>query len=95
MQASFHVEGSEDLLPLHAMPAAVRVCGKLAVLDNVLSKLLAAKHKVCKFWDLPLPHSHAAHTVVTLTSSLYPMLRQGLAEHQGSSMTVSLCGREY
>ena len=40
------MKGSEDLLPQHPMPAAVRVCGKLAVLDDVLTKLLAAKHKV-------------------------------------------------
>lgn len=48
MQSSFHVEGSEDLLPEHPMPAAVRLCGKLAVLDTVLTKLLAARHKVCR-----------------------------------------------
>ena len=48
MQSSFHVEGSEDLLPEHPMPAAVRLCGKLAVLDAVLTKLLTARHKVCR-----------------------------------------------
>ena len=62
MQASFHVEGCEDLLPSHAMPAAVRVCGKLAVLDSVLSKLLAAKHKVCQGHSPSAPPSHHRHT---------------------------------
>lgn len=46
MQSSVHVDGSEDLLPEHPMPAALRMCGKLAVLDSLLIKLLAAGHKV-------------------------------------------------
>jgi len=46
------VHGSEDLLPQHPMPPAVRVCGKLAVLDDVLTKLLAAKHKVVSLHNL-------------------------------------------
>jgi len=52
LQASWHVKGSEDLLPQHPLPAAVRVCGKLAVLDDVLTKLLAAKHKVVSLQKL-------------------------------------------
>ena len=55
LQACFHEEGSEDLLPPHAMPAAMRVCGKLAVLDNVLSKLLAAKHKLSQHHHFSMP----------------------------------------
>ena len=46
MQSSLHVDGSEVLLPEHPMPAALRVCGKLAVLDSLLIKFLAAGHKV-------------------------------------------------
>lgn len=46
VQSAFHVEGSEDLLPAHPLPTAVRVCGKLALLDSILTKLLAAGHKV-------------------------------------------------
>lgn len=42
-----HPEGSELLLPPHPLPAALRVCGKLAVLDSLLTKLCAAGHKVC------------------------------------------------
>ena len=61
MQASFHVDGSEDLLPSHAVPTAVRVCGKLAVLDSVLSKLLAAKHKACQSHGPSLLPSHYPH----------------------------------
>ena len=47
MQSSLHVDGCEGLLPEHPMPAALRVCGKLAVLDDLLIKLLATGHKVC------------------------------------------------
>ena len=46
MQSSLHVDGCERLLPEHPMPAALRLCGKLAVLDSLLIKLLAAGHKV-------------------------------------------------
>ena len=46
MQSSLHVDGCEGLLPEHPMPATLRVCGKLAVLDSLLIKLRAAGHKV-------------------------------------------------
>ena len=67
LQASFHVEGSEDLLPPHAMPAAVRVCGKLAVLDYVLSRLLAAKHKV---YMVAASQCHLSARIVLLLRSI-------------------------
>ena len=63
MQASFHVEGSEDLLPPHPLPAALRVCGKLPVLDSLLSKLLPAKHKVCSGHGLSMSHHSAPSTL--------------------------------
>ena len=40
-----HPEGSESLLPPHPLPASLRLCGKLAVLDSLLTKLTAAGHK--------------------------------------------------
>ncbi|KAK9908903.1 hypothetical protein WJX75_004497 [Coccomyxa subellipsoidea] len=44
-----HPEGSEALLPPHPLPAALRLCGKLAVLDSLLIKLCTAGHKVLVF----------------------------------------------
>lgn len=41
-----HPEGPEALLPPHPLPAALRLCGKLAVLDSLLIKLCTAGHKV-------------------------------------------------
>ena len=41
-----HPEGSEALLLPHPLPAALRLCGKLAVLDDLLTKLCGAGHKV-------------------------------------------------
>lgn len=81
LQASFHEEGSEDLLPPHAMPAAVRVCGKLAVLDNVLSKVLAAKHKVSHqhhHFSVPYPYSNSARELASADALRY------IAEHHSS-----------
>ena len=47
VQSKLHVEDSELLLPKHPLPAALRLCGKLSVLDSLLVRLLAGKHKVC------------------------------------------------
>jgi len=41
-----HAPGSEHALPPHALPPALRLGGKLAVLDRLLLKLTASKHKV-------------------------------------------------
>jgi hypothetical protein len=41
-----HIEGSEAALPPHSLPAEVRLCGKLELLDRVLVKLKAGGHKV-------------------------------------------------
>lgn len=41
-----HPEGAEHLLPPHSLPAEVRLCGKLELLDRVLFKLRAGGHKV-------------------------------------------------
>lgn len=41
-----HVPGSEHALPQHALPHAMRLGGKLAVLDRLLVKLTTAGHKV-------------------------------------------------
>ena len=42
-----HPPGGEHELCAHALPPALRLCGKLAVLDRLLLKLTAAGHKVC------------------------------------------------
>ncbi|KAI3433655.1 hypothetical protein D9Q98_003464 [Chlorella vulgaris] len=44
-----HPEGSEAALPPHSLPAEVRLCGKLELLDRVLVKLKAGGHKVLLF----------------------------------------------
>lgn len=41
-----HPPGGEHELCAHALPPALRLCGKLAVLDRLLLKLAAAGHKV-------------------------------------------------
>jgi hypothetical protein len=41
-----HPEGSEAALPLHELPADVRLCGKLDLLDKLLVCLHADGHKV-------------------------------------------------
>ena len=41
-----HPPGGEHELRAHALPPALRLCGKLAVLDRLLLKLTAAGHKV-------------------------------------------------
>ena len=41
-----HVLGAEHALSAHALPSALRLCGKLAVLDRLLLKLTASGHKV-------------------------------------------------
>lgn len=38
--------GAEELLPAHEAPPEVRLCGKLEVLDRILPKLHATRHKV-------------------------------------------------
>lgn len=45
-QQLLEAQGAEDLLPQHDFPAALRLCGKLAVLDLLLCKLHARGHKV-------------------------------------------------
>jgi len=44
-----HPDGAEDSLPRHPMPAEIRLCGKLEVLDRLLLKLKAAGHRVLIF----------------------------------------------
>lgn len=44
-----HVTGSEAGLPRHPLPAEVRLCSKLEVLDRVLLKLKATGHRVLIF----------------------------------------------
>lgn len=41
-----HAPGAEHALSAHALPPALRLCGKLAVLDRLLLKLSASGHKV-------------------------------------------------
>jgi len=41
-----HAEGSETGLPSHVLPAEVRLCSKLELLDRLLVKLRAGGHKV-------------------------------------------------
>ncbi len=96
MQASFHVEGAEDLLPPHAMPAALRVCGKLAVLDYVLSKLLAAKHKAGHN-DHPFmpPHFVAAQLMSPLQQLLFQIMlcmKEYIFSGPGSSNLLRIGG---
>jgi len=40
-----HVAGTEKMLPIHEVPPEVRLCGKLEVLDRILPKLHATRHK--------------------------------------------------
>ncbi|KAL6769639.1 hypothetical protein ACKKBG_A31805 [Auxenochlorella protothecoides x Auxenochlorella symbiontica] len=44
-----HVPGSECELPASNLPAELRLCGKLAVLDRILGRLKAAGHRVLIF----------------------------------------------
>jgi hypothetical protein len=44
-----HLEGTEAALPPHPLPAEVRLCGKLELLDRVLLKLRATGHRVLIF----------------------------------------------
>lgn len=44
--SKLHVPGAEGGLPRHALPAHVRTCGKLEVLDRTLCKLRSADHRV-------------------------------------------------
>eukprot|EP00884_Botryococcus_braunii_P002023 jgi/Botrbrau1/11821/Bobra.0224s0018.1 len=46
MISRMHIDGSEQDLPKHPLPPEVRLCSKLEVLDRILLKLHAAKHKV-------------------------------------------------
>lgn len=41
-----HVEGSEQDLPQHPLPPQLRLCSKMELLDRILLRLHAAKHKV-------------------------------------------------
>lgn len=84
MQSSLHVDGCEGLLPEHPMPAALRVCGKLAVLDSLLIKLLAAEHKV-RMDSCCLTTYHIA----SLSEHLYLALRKKFARHSSSQVYVS------
>ena len=77
MQSSLHVDSCEGLLPEHPMPAALRVCGKLAVLDGLLIKLLAAGHKV-RMDSLCL----TAYHIASLSEHLYLVLTQYCAPKQ-------------
>lgn len=45
-RSRLHPEGAELLLPAHSLPAEVRLCAKLELLDRVLPKLKAGGHKV-------------------------------------------------
>ena len=45
-RSRLHPPGSELLLPRHSLPAEVRLCGKLELLDRILIKLRAGGHKV-------------------------------------------------
>ena len=45
-RSRLHPPGSELLLPRHSLPAEVRLCSKLELLDRVLVKLRAGGHKV-------------------------------------------------
>ena len=46
-----HAEGAESgLAPCHPLPAEVRLCGKVEVLDRMLCKLRAGGHKVLWVW---------------------------------------------
>ena len=42
-----HPEGIEAGLPQHELPADVRLCGKLDLLDKLLVRLHASGHKAC------------------------------------------------
>ena len=41
-----HPEGVEARLPAHCLPAEVRLCSKLELLDRMLVKLKAGGHRV-------------------------------------------------
>ena len=56
-QSRLHVEGSEALLPPHPLPAPLRLCGKLSVLDELLTRLHAARHKARCWGENPTYHS--------------------------------------
>lgn len=47
-RSRLHAEGAEAALPPHPLPAEVRLCGKLEVLDRILAKLHAGGHKVSR-----------------------------------------------
>jgi SNF2 family DNA or RNA helicase len=44
-----HAPGAESALPRHPLPAEIRLCGKLELLDRLLVKLRAGGHKVLLF----------------------------------------------
>lgn len=54
-----HVEGSEQDLPRHPLPPELRLCSKMELLDRILLKLHAAKHKVQSLAICVLPADYA------------------------------------
>ena len=74
------------------MPAALRVCGKLAVLDTLLIKLLAAGHKArmdsCRLPAHPFPRL-SEH--LCLTQCCWPCQLTGLPLASAMQTQVRLC----
>ncbi len=73
MQASFHVEGSEDLLPSHAVPsrgACLREAGSAGQRPEQAPGCEA--QGVSEPWDLPLPHTVTPPTQFMVPTHLHP-----------------------
>ena len=66
-----HPPGGEAELRAHALPPALRLCGKLAVLDRMLLKLTAAGHKVRRH----ARHGHQARLLLRATWKLQDEIR--------------------
>ena len=95
MQSLLHVEGSEALLPKdHPLPAAVRVCGKLSVLDRLLSLLLPAGHKACALLHMsiiaPITYTNTLRYEINL--SWYAKVWAGLDLHLAVDSVPLRCG---
>jgi len=45
------VQGSESSLPRHKLPAHLRTCGKMEMLDRILCKLRLANHRVSRLLE--------------------------------------------